>query len=129
MSATSLSSIRQIAIIAYDMKRAVAFYRDVLGLTFLFEAGPKLAFFDCGGVRLMLSPPEGKEFDHPASILYYLVQDIKGAARELVDKGAIIVGKPHFIAAMPTHDLWLAEFRDSEGNTFALMAEREKGAT
>src|SRR5262245_30977463 len=107
MSATSLTSIRQIAIIIHDMKRAVAFYRDVLGLKFLFEAGPKLAFFECGGVRLMLAPPE-QGFEHPSSILYYLVKDIKGAAKELVAKGAAGIGEPHLIAKMPDHDLWLA---------------------
>jgi methylmalonyl-CoA/ethylmalonyl-CoA epimerase len=120
--------IRQIAIVVQDMPRAVAFYRDVLGLRFLFDAGPRLAFFDCGGVRLMLAPPEGSETHNPSSILYYLVKDIKGTAQELVNKGAAMIGQPHLIAKMPDHDLWLAEFRDGEGNTFALMAEREQGA-
>jgi len=128
MSAIAITSIRQIAVVVQDMPRAVAFYRDVLGLKFLFEAGPRLAFFDCGGVRLMLAPPEGNETDRSSSILYYLVKDIKGKAKQLVDNGAKMIGEPHMIARMPDHDLWLAEFRDSESNTFALMAEREQGA-
>src|SRR3954465_10131896 len=111
-----LDRIRQIAIVVQDMPRAIAFYRDVLGLRFLFEAGPRLAFFDCGGVRLMLTPPEGSETHNPSSILYYLVKDIKGTAQQVVDKGASQIGQPHLIAKMPDHDLWLAEFRDGEGN-------------
>jgi len=61
--------IGQIAITVKDVERAVHFYRDALGMRFLFQAGG-LAFFDCGGVRLMLSVPEKPEYNHPASILY-----------------------------------------------------------
>jgi predicted enzyme related to lactoylglutathione lyase len=129
MAATVPTRIGQISLNARDLKRAVTFYRDVVGLRFLFEAPPQLAFFECGGVRLMLSNAEIPEHDHPGSILYYVVEDIKGTARALTGKGAVAVGEPHFIVRMPTHDLWLAEFRDTEGNTFALMAEREHGAT
>ena len=119
-----LERIRQIAIVVQDMPRAVAFYRDVLGLRFLFDAGPRLAFFDCGGIRLMLAPPEGTDAHQPSSILYYFVKDIKGTARELVDKGAAMIGQPHLIAKMPDHELWMAFFRDGEGNTLALMHEK-----
>src|SRR5262245_55408512 len=128
MSATSVTRIRQVAIVVQDLKRAVAFYRDVLGLKLLFEAPPQLAFFDCGGVRIMLAPPEPGDQHQPSSILYYLVEDIKGAAREMAAKGVTLLGDPHCIAKMPDHELWLAEMRDSEGNTFCLMAEREPGA-
>src|ERR1051325_12018012 len=91
MSATAVKRIRQVSMTAYDLKRAIAFYRDVVGLTFLFEAPPQLAFFDCGGVRIMLAPPEGnKEHAHPGSVLYYLVDDIRGAAKTMAAKGAEI---------------------------------------
>jgi methylmalonyl-CoA/ethylmalonyl-CoA epimerase len=126
MSGLGQSRIGQIAIVCKDVARATAFYRDVLGLRFLFSAGPSLSFFDCGGVRLMLSPAEGEA--NGTSVLYYFVKDIEGIAKALADKGVPKLGEPHLIARMPDHDLWLAEFRDSEGNICALMEEK-RGAT
>ena len=123
---SAVSGIGQIAVNTYDLARAVRFYRDTLGLPFLFEA-PKLAFFNAGGVRLMLSPPEGAEHDHPASVIYYRVSDIQAAAARLKQKGAECVSEPHFIARLPDHDLWMAFFKDSEGNTLALMSELRGG--
>ena len=114
--------IAQIAINVHDTNRAVEFYRDTLGLKLLFTAG-SLAFLDCGGVRLMLTAPERPEFDHPASILYFKVADIHSAHARLVERKVTTEGEPHLVAKMPDHDLWLAEFRDSEGNIMALMAE------
>ncbi|MFL6264242.1 MAG: VOC family protein [Thermoanaerobaculia bacterium] len=119
----SQARIGQIAVVVRDIDRAVAFYRDTLGLKLLFQAPPKLAFFDCGGVRLMLSLPEEAEFDHPSSILYYKVEDIQGTWATLRDRGADFRGEPHLIARMPDHELWMAFFRDGEGNTLALMSE------
>jgi methylmalonyl-CoA/ethylmalonyl-CoA epimerase len=117
-----ISAIGQIAINVQDTNRAIEFYRDTLGLKLLFTAG-HLAFFDCGGVRMMLTPPERPEFDHPASILYFRVTDIKAAHARLVERNAKIEAEPHIVARMPDHELWLAEFRDSEGNIMALMSE------
>jgi methylmalonyl-CoA/ethylmalonyl-CoA epimerase len=122
-----LSQIGQIAVIVHDLPRAVAFYRDVLGMRFLFEAPPKLAFFDCAGIRLMLSPPEKPEFDRPSSVLYFRVSDIQQAAAMLRTRGVSFESEPHLIARMPDHDLWMAFFRDSEGNLFALMSEVRAG--
>ena len=119
----ALNQIGQIAITVHDMPRAVAFYRDVLGMRHLFDAGPKLSFFDCGGVRLMLDIPEQAEFRHPPSILYYKVDDIRGVHRELREQGVRFEDEPHVIAKLPSHDLWMTFARDSEGNMFALMAE------
>jgi predicted enzyme related to lactoylglutathione lyase len=118
-----ISQIGQIAVIVHDLDRAVAFYRDVLGLRLLFQVPPKMAFFDCGGVRLMLSLPEEAEFDHPGSVLYYKVDDIHGAWAALREGGADLREEPHLLAKMPDHDLWMAFFRDTEGNTLALMSE------
>lgn len=73
-----IQNIGQIAINVHDTNRALEFYRDVLGLKLLFTAG-QLAFFDCAGVRLMLSPPSSPEYDHPSSILYFKVPDIQSA--------------------------------------------------
>jgi catechol 2,3-dioxygenase-like lactoylglutathione lyase family enzyme len=116
------SRIRQIAIVCQDVARATAFYRDTLGLRFLFSASPTLTFFDCGGVRLMLSPAEGDAAG--TSVLYYLVSDIQARHDALAAKGVRFVDQPHMIARMPDHELWLAEFRDSENNVMALMEEK-----
>jgi len=119
----SQSRIGQIAVVVQDLDRAVAFYRDTLGLRFLFQAPPKLAFFDCGGVRLMLDVPEEEEFKHSSSIFYFKVNDIKGTWATLRDRGVDFRDEPHLIARMPDHELWMAFFRDGEGNTLALMSE------
>ncbi len=89
-----LRSIGQVAINVHDLERAIEFYRDVLGLEFLFSAPPQMAFFNCGGVRLLLGVPEEKEFDHPASILYYRVDDIDDAHQKLLARGASFEREP-----------------------------------
>jgi methylmalonyl-CoA/ethylmalonyl-CoA epimerase len=119
-----LTQIGQIAINVHDLQRAVAFYRDTLGMRFLFQAPGGLAFFDVGGVRLMLGVAEKAEFDHPASILYYKVPDIGAAYETLTSRGVTFIDEPHLIAKMPTHELWMTFFRDSEENVLALMEER-----
>ena len=120
-----ISRLGQIAINAHDTGRATEFYRDVLGLALLFTAG-NLAFFDCGGVRLMLTPPEKPQFDHPGSILYFNVPDIKAAHTQMLASGVHFQDEPHLIARMPTHDLWMTFFHDPEGNLLALMSEVPK---
>lgn len=117
-----LSQIGQIALNVHDLERAVAFYCDKLGMKHLFTV-PKMAFFECGGIRLMLGLPEKPEFDHPSSIIYFKVDDIQIAFRALSSRGVSFEGDPHLVAKMPTHDLWMAFFRDSENNLFALMSE------
>jgi len=126
MSAASagigVTRIGQIAINVYDVDRATAFYRDILGLHLLFTAGG-MAFFDCGGIRLMLARPEKPEFDHPSSILYLTVPDIMAAHQRMAESGAQFEDKPHVVARMPSHDLWMTFFHDSERNVLALMSE------
>jgi methylmalonyl-CoA/ethylmalonyl-CoA epimerase len=117
-----IERIGQIAVIAQDVPRATAFYRDTLGLKFLFEA-PGLAFFDCGGVRLMLSKPEGEGTANHTSIIYYKVEDIRAAHRVLEERGAEFVSPPHPVAKLPDHELWLAVLKDTEGNLLSLMSE------
>lgn len=124
-SPVSLSQIGQIAIVVQDVERAAEFYRDALGMRFLF-AYPGLAFFDCDGVRIMLSRPEKKEFDHPSSILYFKVGDIRSAYESLRSRNVAFEDEPHVVARMPDYDLWMAFFRDLDGNIFALMAEQAK---
>lgn len=122
----SLTQIGQIAINAKDIDRAVAFYRDTLGMRFLFQAPPKLAFFDCGGVRLMLDVAEKPEFDHPASIVYYKVDDLNASYETLIARGVSFEHTPSLVARMPDHELWMAFFRDSEGNLLGMMNEVRK---
>jgi len=131
MSTTTISNIGiarlgQVAIRVHDVERATKFYRDVLGLPHLFSAG-KLAFFNCGGVRLMLDTPEKPEFDHPSSVLYFTVPDINAAHRRMRDASVRFEDEPHLIAKMPDHDLWMTFFRDSEENLLALMSEVRRG--
>jgi methylmalonyl-CoA/ethylmalonyl-CoA epimerase len=103
--------------------RAAAFYQGKLELKLLFKAPPGLAFFECGGVRLMLSRAEKPEFDHPSSVLYFAVPDIQAAYGNLKEGGVHFEDEPHLIVKMPAHDLWMTFFRDSEGNLLALMSE------
>lgn len=123
MASGGLSRIGQIAMNARDFDRAVRFYRDTLGLRFLFTAPPHLAFFDCDGVRLLIDLPEDKEFDHPGSILYFSVDDIRAMHETLVSRGVKFRKEPHLIAKLPDREVWMAFFDDTEGNTLALMSE------
>ena len=119
---TPIANIGQISLRVHDVVRAVAFYRDALGLEFLFDAGP-LAFLSCGNVRLMLTTPERDEFDHPSSTLYFRVDDIQAAREELVERGVPFEDEPHLIAKMPDHELWMTFFRDPDSNLHGLMSE------
>jgi catechol 2,3-dioxygenase-like lactoylglutathione lyase family enzyme len=113
--------LAQVALVVHDLAAATAFYRDILGVRFLFAA-PNLAFFDAGGVRLMLSPPEG-EFTQPGSVVYFQVADIGATHAELARRGVAFREAPHIVAPMPAYDLWMAFFRDPDGNGLALMSE------
>jgi predicted enzyme related to lactoylglutathione lyase len=121
-----LGKIAQIAVIVRDLERATAFYRDKLGIKFLFNAPPSMAFFDCDGIRLMLGTAERPDLEHASSILYFKVDDIDVSYDTLSNRGVSFEGKPALIAPMQAYDLWLAEFRDSEGNVMALMCEKAK---
>ena len=119
--AFGLSVIGQIAITVTDVERAIAFYRDTLGIRLLFQV-PNMGFFDCGGVRLMLSTSE-RPTESYSSILYFKVPDIQEAFATLSARGVSFDGEPHLIARMPQHDLWMAFFRDPDRNVLALMSE------
>ncbi len=121
MSAIGISHLGQIHIPAQDIERATGFYKDILGLPLLFTASG-MAFFNCGGVRLMLSRPEGAG-SQSGSILYVSAPDIVSAHSRLKDGGVRFEAEPRKIAEMPRHDLWMAFFRDSEQNPMALMSE------
>ena len=123
-----ITRLGQVQIPTHDVERAANFYEQVLGLKLLFKAPPGLAFFDCGGVRLMLDRPEKPEFDHPSSILYFQVADIQATYERLKTAGTKFEDTPHLLARMQTHDLWMTFFRDTEGNLLALMSEVAHGA-
>lgn len=121
-----LSTIGQIAVNAHELERATAFYRDKLGMKLLFAVPPKMSFFDCDGVRLMLSLPDKPEFDHPSSILYFSVDDIQAAVTTLKQRGVQFEEEPHAVADMGAYVLWMAAFRDSENNMLALQSNVPK---
>ena len=119
-----LSKIGQIALPVSDVERAIAFYRDALEMKFLFQV-PNLGFFDCDGIRLMLSSGE-KPGDSSASVIYFKVPDIHHSYKTLSARSVAFEGEPHLIARMPDHDLWMAFFRDPDRNLLALMCEMPK---
>jgi methylmalonyl-CoA/ethylmalonyl-CoA epimerase len=130
--------IGQIAVTVGDVERARAFYGDVLGLTHLFDAPPKMSFFDCGGIRLLLGESEAPQTDGAAPaesaeratratasgpILYFDVVDIRAAHEMLAARGVTFEAAPHKVADLGDRELWLAFLSDGEGNTIALMSE------
>lgn len=121
-----IQRLRQVAITTKNVAALTAYYRDVVGLTHLFDAGPNLSFLDVGGVRLMISAPSAPEVDHPPSLLYYLVADIDAAHAALKARGAKEERPPGLTAKIPDHELWTSFFRDPDGNLFALMCEKRR---
>ena len=125
MPALSLSRIKQIAIPVNDVDKAKSFYKDVLGMQHLFDAPPGLSFFDCGGVRLMLSGPaaQGKDGDSQHPVLFYEVSDIKATYATIKAAGAPSHAEPHIIARMNGREVWIAELGDGQGNYVSLISE------
>jgi len=118
--------LAQVTNVVHDIDRAVKFHRDTLGIPLLFQAPPSLAFFQLGSVRLMLSPAENPEQDHPGSVLYLRVKDIERVHRTLAGKGVKFVGEPHRVHEAADYDLWMAFFHDPDNNPMALMEEKPK---
>jgi methylmalonyl-CoA/ethylmalonyl-CoA epimerase len=120
-------SVGQVALPVQDVARATEFYRDRLGLEFLFSAPPGLSFFQCGEVRLMISERREGDGEEPgvgAPLLYYRVEDIHAAHGELDDAGVDVIRAPEVTHRDERMELWIAFYRDSEENLFALMDER-----
>ena len=118
------SGVGQLAIPVADLDRSIAFYRDVLGLRFLFRAPPGLAFLQCGQVRLMLGERSPGANDPAVGVVYYRVADLDGAYEALRERGARFVDEPHRIARLEDHELWMVFLRDPDDHLLALMAER-----
>jgi predicted enzyme related to lactoylglutathione lyase len=122
---TQLTALQQVSVTVHDLPRAVAFYKEKLGVRHLFDGGPRMSFFACEmGVRLMLAVPEKPEFDHKSSILYFKVEDIGAAHRDLEGRGVVFRDAPHVVARLPGWEVWMAFFDDSEGNLLAITNER-----
>ena len=121
---SALSDIGQIAVVVSDVPKILPFYRDVLGLRFLFSAGPNLAFLQAGSVRIMLTPPEGAGQVGANSILFFRVDDVEATYQTLVSRGATGIITPRLIAKMPDHELWIGDIRDPDGNPIGLMEEK-----
>ncbi len=120
----AVNDISQIGLTVSDLEKAVAFYRDALGLKHLFNAPPAMAFFAAGAMRLMLSHPEKPDSERFGCALYFRVEDIKVARDALAARGVTFEVEPHRVARMPDHELWLAFFRDPDRNLLALMTEK-----
>ena len=124
MTAAKISTIGQIAITVSDVDQALIFYRDQLGLDFLFSAGPNLAFLSADGIRIMLSTPQGAGTVGGNSILYFKVSDIEAVHASVVARGAKNERTPQLAAKMPDHELWTGFLRDPDGNLVGLMEEK-----
>lgn len=119
-----LTGILQVAIPAKDIERATAFYRDTLGMTYLFNA-PNMAFLDCGGIRIYLDANPGVKEPGGNSLLYFRTDDIDRAHSQLQSSGADIHQAPGIIAKLPDREVWLMWIRDSESNLLGIMEERK----
>jgi methylmalonyl-CoA/ethylmalonyl-CoA epimerase len=122
-NAFGLHEIGQIGILVSDIDRAITFYRDLLGMHFLFKAPPGLGFFDCDGVRLLLDASAGNQPGKYSSIIYFKVPDLQAVYAGLSARGVAFEGEPQRVAKMPDHVLWMAFFRDPDSNLLALMSE------
>jgi methylmalonyl-CoA/ethylmalonyl-CoA epimerase len=119
-----LSDIGQIAITVSDVEVALEFYRDILGLSFLFSPAPTLAFLAAGSLRIMLSTPQGAGIVGASSTLYFKTQNIETSYASIIARGATVERAPQLAAKMPDHDLWIGFVRDPDGNLVGLMEEK-----
>jgi predicted enzyme related to lactoylglutathione lyase len=117
------ATIAQLLIPVEDFEKGVTFYRDVLGIPFLFAAPPQMAFFNCGGVRLLVGVMLPGQTPQRGSAIYFKVTDIRGVFASLKSSGVSFRAEPHVVHRTPQSELWLSEFPDPDGNQLALMSE------
>ncbi|MEK4081472.1 VOC family protein [Solibacillus sp. FSL K6-1126] len=122
MESSIIQRIGQIAVPIKNVERAIEFYKEVLELPLLFNT-ENMAFFDCNGQRLLLSLPEKNEFANSSSVIYFQVEDIKKSVEKFIEKGVSFIDQPHVVAKMGNTETWMTFFKDTEGNTHALMCE------
>jgi methylmalonyl-CoA/ethylmalonyl-CoA epimerase len=124
MDINKIQKVGQIGIPVKNLEQAIHFYKNKLGLTLLFNTD-NMAFFECNGLRLLLSLPEKEEFAHSSSVIYFQVENIKDTYENLVAKEVTFIDEPHVVAKMGQSETWMTFFKDTEGNTHALMSEVE----
>jgi len=117
------ATVAQLLIPIDDFEKGVAFYRDVLGVPFLFAAPPQMAFFNCGGIRLLVGVMPPGQRAQRGSAIYFRVPDIRAVYSSLKSSGVNFSAEPHVVNRTPKSELWLAEFTDPDGNQLALMSE------
>ena len=122
METAMIQKVGQIGVPVKDLNRALDFYKEKLGLSLLFNTD-SMAFFECNGLRLMLSLPEKEEFADSSSVIYFQVTNIKETYERLVDKDVIFIDEPHVVAKLGQTETWMVFFKDTEDNTHALMSE------
>ncbi|MEH7443266.1 VOC family protein [Bacillus sp. JJ1122] len=122
MSNNPIQKIGQIGIPVKNLDRAISFYQEQLGLPLLFNT-ETMAFFDCDGVRLVLSIPENEQFAHPSSVIYFQVEKMKEKYEELLAKGVSFLDEPHVVAKVGQTETWMTFFRDTEDNVLAFISE------
>ncbi|MGN8648152.1 VOC family protein [Gracilibacillus sp. HCP3S3_G5_1] len=122
METAMINNVGQIGVPVKDLNRALDFYKEKLGLSLLFNTD-SMAFFECDGLRLMLTLPEKDEFAQSSSVIYFQVDNIKNTYKRLVDKEVTFVDEPHVVAKMGQTETWMVFFKDTEGNIHALMSE------
>src|SRR6266571_7925170 len=115
-SRSSTATVAQLLVPVEDLDRAIAFYRDTLGLRFLFSAPPQMSFFQSGNVRLLVGVPEPDQPRQRGSTVYFRVADIHAVFQTLTERGLKFGASPHVVNRTPTTELWLTEFRDPDGN-------------
>jgi methylmalonyl-CoA/ethylmalonyl-CoA epimerase len=117
------ATVAQLMIPVENFDAGVSFYRDVLGIPFLFAAPPQMAFFMCGSVRLLVGVMPAGQTPQRGSAIYFKVSDIQAVYSSLSAKGVTFVAAPHVVNRTAKSELWLSEFKDPDGNQLALMAE------
>lgn len=118
----TIKKIGQISVPTHDLEKAIHFYKDLLGLTLLFNTD-SMAFFDCNGIRLLVTLPEKEQFAYSSSVIYFQVEDIKATYQDYQNKGISFIDEPHFVAKMGATETWMTFFNDLDNNTHALMSE------
>lgn len=122
MGTTTIQKVGQIGVPVKNLQSAVSFYQDALGLTLLFQTDT-MAFFECNGLRLLLSLPEKEQYANSSSVIYFQVENIKETYHDLIGKGVSFIDEPHLVAKMGQTETWMTFFKDTEGNTLALISE------
>ncbi len=122
------ATVGQLLIPVEDLERATTYYRDTLGLPFLFSAPPQMSFFQAGSVRLLVGVPEDDRPRQRGSMVYFRVSDIHSVQQTLAGRGVAFHAQPHVVHRTPTSELWLTEFRDPDGNELALMSDTPRQA-